>query len=416
MWTEKSILICVLGILLIFLALILKNFSLATFAVFIFSMLVVGAFTIRKPNLKVTRELSTEKLFEEGSAEITLYIKGKGTVELKDELPKVFALREGNNCATSILEPAKSYVFKYSVECPLRGVYTIGPLSVRTEDPFSMFYKESRLDIISELIVFPKIEELKEFEVRAVVPRMIPGTIPIKYPGRGLEFFSMRDYVSGDPFKDINWKVYSRLGKLMVVQRELETISDVTIILDARSITGTGYINANPLVYSARACASIAAFFIRRRCNVGLITYSNAIKSLAPGYGERQLYKILCALAEIKSDGSIGFSSVARSLVSIATPQSVIILISSLEEDDSLKQGVKEICDRGYSLTVLTPSALELERGLALESLEILKLEREILVTGLKECGAEVIEWRASLPLAPVLEVMESKWKLRLTR
>ncbi|MEW6069659.1 MAG: DUF58 domain-containing protein [Candidatus Thermoplasmatota archaeon] len=416
MWTEKSILICALGILLIFLALILKNFSLATVAVFIFSMLAVSAFSVRKPNLKLARELSTEKVFEEGSAEIALYIEGKGVVELKDELPKVFALKEGNSCATVILESDKRYVLKYAVECPLRGVYTIGPLRTRSEDPFSNFYKEDQLDVFSELMVFPKIEELKEFEVRAVVPRMIPGTIPIKYPGHGLEFFSMRDYVTGDPFKDINWKVYSRLRKLMVIQRELETISDITIILDARSVTGTGYINANSLVYSARACASITSFFIRRRCNVGLITYSNTLKTLAPGYGERQLYKILCALAEVQSNGNIGFSSVASSLPSIATPQSVIILISSLEEDGSLKEGIKEICDRGFSVVVLTPSALELERRLTAENLEFLRLEREVLLSELKECGAEVIEWSPTAPLAPILEVMESKWKLRLIR
>lgn len=409
MWTEKGLLFLAFGALLLFLALILKSFSLIIFSVFIFSFLAVGAFSIPKSRVRVKRELSATKLFEEGTTEAKLSVTGKGFVELKDELPKVFKIRAGNNCDTLLLSATKSQVLNYTLECPLRGVYQIGPLRVRAEDPFGLFYKETTLESFSELMVFPKIEELKELKLHAVRPRAIPGTLPVKYPGRGTEFFSMRDYVIGDPFKDINWKVYSRLRKLMVIQRELETTSDITLILDARAITGSGYVSSNPLLYSARAVAALSSFFLRRRCNVSLITYGKDIETLSLGYGEKQLYKILCALAGIKPEGNTAFRAVGKTLFSLATPQSLVILVSSLEQDETLRPGVKEVCDRGFSLMILTPSPLKLARKLSSETLEILGLEREVLLAELQTRGAEVIDWDPSMPLSPMLEVIELK-------
>ena len=398
MWTKKGIVSLCIGFSLLFSGLVVKSYQVVVFSVFIFSFLTVGSFSLRKPEINANRVLTNEKLFEDGETEIKLRISGKGFLEVRDVLPKFVKVKHGTNRVEFFLEKDKTYVLNYTIECPLRGVYSAGPITVRNIDPFSLFYYEKNIDTISEIVVFPKIENIKEVAVRSRTPRVTPGVIPVHMPGRGLEFYSMRNYVSGDPFKDINWKVYSRMRKLMVIQRIMETSSDITLILDTREVSGVGSVLSNPLVYSARAVASLSSFFLRGRNNVRLVIYGDDIKMLAPGYGERQLYKILNILAGTAGSGDMPLQGVVNTVLRHLTPKSPIILVSSLENDDSIKDAVKEITSRGFSLIILSPSTPELST--------LLKLERENLISILRGYNACVLDWEPDVPLSQTLEMI----------
>jgi len=215
MWTKKGIVSLCIGFSLLFSGLVVKSYQVVVFSVFIFSFLTVGSFSLRKPEINAARVLTNEKLFEDGKTDIKLRMSGKGFLEVRDVLPKFVKVRHGTNRVKFFLEKNKTYVLSYTVECPLRGVYSAGPVTVRSDDPFSLFYYEKNIDNISEIVVFPKIENIKKVAVKSRTPRVMPGVIPVHMPGRGLEFYSMRNYVSGDPFKDINWKIYSRTRKLL---------------------------------------------------------------------------------------------------------------------------------------------------------------------------------------------------------
>lgn len=395
---------------MLFFALVFKSYSLIVFSVFIFSFLVIGALSLPKPAIKSSRTISKERIFEDGEVEVAVSVAGKGLIEIKDVLPKVFKINKGSNGSTFFLSPDKTETIRYTIECPLKGVYFLGPLCIRYEDPFGLFYTEKEFPTVTEIIVFPKIEDIKDFPLHATVPRMYPGAIPVKYPGIGTEFYSMRDYVSGDSFRDINWKVYSRLHKLVVTQRQMETTSDVAIVLDARAVTATGYVNSNALLYSIRVVASLAAFFLRLRCNVSLTIYNDTIKTISPGYGERHLYKILRTLADVEGKGNVKFQAVGKTFSSSLAPRSSIILVSSLEEDDTLITGAKELCDRGFDFIILSPSSLTMERKISPSILETLMLEREVLTLTLRSSGTRVIDWNPiETQISQALGVIESK-------
>ncbi|MBU2565020.1 MAG: DUF58 domain-containing protein [Candidatus Thermoplasmatota archaeon] len=398
MWTKKGVALLCIGFLLLFSGLVVKSYQIVVFSVFIFSFLTISSFSLRKPEINAARLLTDEKLFEDGETEIKLQMSGKGFLEIRDVLPKFVRIKHGTNRALFFLEKHKTYVLSYTVECPLRGMYPIGPINVRCDDTFSLFYNEKNINSVSEMVVFPKIENIKEVAVRSRTPRVMPGVIPVHMPGRGSEFYSMRDYVSGDPFKDINWKIYSRMRKMMVIQRIMETSSDITIILDAREASGVGSVLSNPLVYSARGVASLSSFFLRRRNNIKLVIYAADIKMVAPGYGERHLYKILNILAGTVSMGDMPLQGVVNTVLSRLTPKSPVILVSSLENDDSIKNAVKEITGRGFYLIILSPSPPDLS--------VLLKLERENLISMLRGYNACVLDWEPDVPLSQTLEMI----------
>ena len=45
---------------------------------------------------------------------------------------------------------------------------------------------------------------------------MYTGATTLRTPGQGSEFYSLREYVPGDLFKNINWKAFARTGELMI--------------------------------------------------------------------------------------------------------------------------------------------------------------------------------------------------------
>ena len=80
---------------------------------------------------------------------------------------------------------------------------------------------------------------------------------------------------------------------------------------------------------------SLVNFFLRTRNRVGLITYGESVNVISPDTGERHLFKILTALAEIKSAGSLGLHTVLGDLRNF-TPRSPVMVISTLENEASL--------------------------------------------------------------------------------
>jgi len=150
------------------------------------------------------------------------------------------------------LKPGESARIRYVLRCPLRGHYTIGPVSLRHRNTFNLGVDEMRVDHHSDVIVFPQVKDVEEAFLRSRTPKMYTGATTLRTPGQGSEFYSLREYVPGDPFKSINWKAYARTGDLMVNEKCRDAVTDVFILLDAREIARIGTVLKNPLEVGVR--------------------------------------------------------------------------------------------------------------------------------------------------------------------
>ena len=140
-------------------------------------------------------------------------------------------------------------------------------MAVRIKDAFGLFHKEKELHVYNDFLVFPKMEDLKETR-EIPMPKIFTGTVNIRQPSPEFEFYSLREYFEGDSFRAINWSAYTRSGKLMVNELERDAVSDVIIIVDSRAVAETGPVSRNALVYSTRAAASLAKYFLGGRDSV----------------------------------------------------------------------------------------------------------------------------------------------------
>jgi uncharacterized protein (DUF58 family) len=416
MWTKKGWLYLSTGVVLTFVGLVFRSTALLVLSVMLLATVLVTQFFSRLGKIASMREMSSEKIFEDGIVTVDLALVNKGGrtgfLEIRDKLPKQIQIEEGTNYLIIDLRPNESLRMRYRVKAPIRGIYEFGPVTLRAQDVFNVFYKELELDLVDNVTVFPIVYDIKDLPIRSRTPKLFPGASKVKQPGPGTEFFLIRTYVPGDPFKNINWKAYARTGELLVNEKEREAVSDIVIMLDARANSATGTLGHNALIYGSRAAATLTNFFIKRRDSVALIVFGEKLLSIKPSQGSKQLYEILTALASVDSAGNLPMKGVVEVSSPYMPRRSPVILITNLDGDPTVIDAISILRTLEFDVVVLTPSSIEfelmsrkrLEAGVE-KSLEyeVLRLERDILIQDLRGYGASIVEWDPKVPLLAIL-------------
>ena len=356
-WSRKSAMFASLATALYLLGLVLRNSQLVTVAVVFLSFLTWAALRAAHADVAATgrridededsedaptlaslsamRKVSAARIFEDGEIQVTLRLQNHSPLskilEVKDTVPEVMRIKEGANYILMELGPRRETLIEYTVECPLRGFYTLGPVSIRVQDPFGLFHKEKEIHVYDDFLVFPKTEDLKDAFVKSRVPKIFTGAVNIRQPGEGSNFYNLREYIPGDAMRKVNWKAYARAGKMMVNEFERDAVSDIILLVDSRAVSETGPVSRNSLVYSTRAAASLAQFFLSRRDSVGLVIYGNDINSVDRDTGKKQLYVLLTKLAGAAAKGNTPLQVVTNRIMPHINKGSPIIILSPLE-------------------------------------------------------------------------------------
>jgi len=416
MWTRKAALMLTSGISLILIGMMISNFQLMIAGLTFISFLAINGWVSGHSDLEITRtingtETTMANVYKGDDVIVELTISNNSyrrtqQLEVFDNVPHEMKMRQGINQMRMNLGPGQSARIKYRVRCPLRGHYTLGPVSVRYRNVFNLFANESKVQDRTDITVFPQVREIEEALLRSDVPKMYTGATTLKTPGPGMEFYSLREYLPGDAFRSINWKAFARTGELMVNEKTRDAVTDVFIILDTRDVSRIGTVLKNPLEMGTIAAASISNYFIRRRDSVALVTYGERMDYLSPETGDNQGYKVLSNLAAVRAKGSMPLQAVTNAMSSRMSRGSPVFIISSLEGDGTTLPAIRNLAGRGHEVIVLSPSSIDLERLISRiprMSYEVLKLERQNRLTAISGYGAKVIDWMPDVELSQAL-------------
>ena len=199
-WSRKSAMFASLAIALYLLGLVLRNQQLVTVAVVLLSFLTWAAFRttnadvsssgrrledenamggIALQNLVALRKLSSARVFEDGEIDVSIRIQNKSNLskilEVRDRVPEVMRIKKGANYVLMELGPQRETEISYTIEAPLRGFYTIGPVCIRIQDTFGLFHNEREIHLYDDFLVFPKMEDIKDALIKSRVPKIFTG-------------------------------------------------------------------------------------------------------------------------------------------------------------------------------------------------------------------------------------------------
>lgn len=190
--------------------------------------------------------------------------------------------------------------WRVSTVCKRRGLFTLGPWMVRTQDPFGLFSVTQRYEHTLSLLVVPPIVELPA----VVLPRGVAtGRAVARQPAVDLTLnvSTTRPYAPGDPLRRIHWPSSAHHDTLMSKTFDAEVSGDLWIVLDLDASVQAGEGEESTEEYGVILAASLTDRMLRQNRAVGLVAYGARDAYLVPGRGEGQLWRVLRALALVQA-------------------------------------------------------------------------------------------------------------------
>ena len=139
---------------------------------------------------------------------------------------------------------------------------------------------------------------------------------------------------------------------------------------------------------------------------MGLIVYGDEVVSVDRDTGKKQLYVILTKLAGAMARGNTPLQVVVNRILPHINRGSPIIVMSNLEQDPTIVNALRDFRARNFDVTVLSPSSLEFEfdaRRIDRTGFEVMKTERDILISELRGMGVNIMDWEPDMLLSTAL-------------
>jgi len=411
LFTRKASAYFGLGALLLVLGLLLQDWQLAALVLPLASLFFLSNVWGLPESVKVrlSHQVIPSDSFGDEDIRVRIEILNEtrsrlGNVEVHELIPDSIRIEKGAARVLFRMKPLEKLDVQLGFPSPIRGHYPVGPLVLRTWDPFGLYLVEATTD--SEMLsIMPRPERIRGVELR---PRHLgpwPGILPARTLGPGTEFYSMRGYVSGDDPKRINWKASARNRRLIVNETEAERVTDVMIVLDT-DVTFYESAEAELFERGVRAAASLASLLLKQGNRVGMMLQGEERGIAAPAFGKRHERNILYLLAAAKPGRAVlPTDYVVALLAKLLLPaRAQIVIISSLM-DNTIVGGIRGLVTAGYSVLVLSPSPRGPVKFVS-ESEElaygVLMLERANTLFGLEKI-CSVSQWPMGVPLSIVL-------------
>jgi len=324
---------------------------------------------------------------------------------LEDVLPAGLTVRDGHSRHLVRLPKGEggTYTFGYTVSGP-RGGYGFEALEARVNDHLAVSSSRVRAEAQGRLFILPPVTRVRYVAIRPRRTRVYAGTISARAGGTGTDFFGVREYQPGDPPHSINWRASARYSDVLYANEyQQERVADVGIVLDGRHKTNEFAQGHSLFEYSVQAAASLADAFLTQGNRVGLLLYASYLGWTFPGYGKIQRERILHALANAKTGASQVFSDLEHVPTRLFPPESQLVFISPLTEDD-LKPLI-QLRAQGYDVLVVSPNPVKFELSYLSSSNanvdlagRVIHMERLLLLQRLQRANIHVLDWDVREP------------------
>jgi uncharacterized protein (DUF58 family) len=278
-------------------------------------------------NLAVERQLHPPRVHAGTPSRVDLRVHNRG----RRRTP-VLALRDavsgtrGAHLLLGPLAPGKSIAAAYRLPTERRGIIDIGPLEIAMSDPFGLARIALRASGVSELTVFPRIDDIVPVPQTTGNDPMAGAEHPNALGRSGEDFYGLRTYVVGDDLRKVHWASTARHDELMVRQDEQPWQARATLLLDVRAATNT----EASLELAISATASIVTASARRQDLIRLVTSDGVDSGFAAGHVHAGA--IMEHLASVSATGDDTFDAVLDRLVHSSPGGALIAVVADLEQ------------------------------------------------------------------------------------
>ena len=184
-----------------------------------------------------------------------------------------------------------------------RGREAAGAFFIDSIGPLGLGRRRVRFELPWEVVVYPPLVSVRlRASVAEALRRRDAGMKPIRQLGEGRLFESLREWVSGDDIRHIDWKATARRGKVITRQYEAERRQQVLLVLDTgRLMTADVAAGVARLDFAVQAALELAYAAAQHDDNVGIMTFADGVQHfVAPERGRTGVRRVLDVLAVVE--------------------------------------------------------------------------------------------------------------------
>jgi uncharacterized protein (DUF58 family) len=284
-----------------------------------------------------------EKLSNGDDNELRIYLENfypfTASLRVIDEVPHQFQKRDLNFYLQ--IAPGENKTVRYYLRPVKRGEYSFGSVNVFASSPIGLLSRRFRFSANKLVPVYPSYIQMRKYELLAISNRLTEtGIKKIRRIGQNLEFELIKEYVSGDDFRTVNWKATARRDRLMVNHFQDERSQQVYSLIDKGRVMRMPFDGMSLLDYAINASLVISNIAIKKSDKAGILTFQDKVGALVPASrNSNQMGKILEVLYNQKtayreSDFSIVHNYIRRKI----TQRSLLLLYTNFESMYSLQR------------------------------------------------------------------------------
>lgn len=276
---------------------------------------------------------------DENLIEINLVNRFQFAISIKiiDELPIQWQQRDFK--ILSIVKPSEEKKFTYNVRPTERGEYHFGNLNIFSKTVLGL--AERRQQFSAEALVpnYPSFLQLKKYDFIAFSNRLkFFGLKKIRRLGHTMEFEQIKEYVSGDDIRNINWKATAKKNELMVNQFQDEKSQPIYSVIDKGRVMKMPFKGLSLLDYAINATLVISNIALKKQDKAGMFTFSRKLEDrVVAQRRSSQMNLILEALYNVNTDFSESdFSRLYVDIKRHVKQRSLLLLYTNFETMDAL--------------------------------------------------------------------------------
>jgi uncharacterized protein (DUF58 family) len=230
---------------------------------------------------------------------------------------------------------------QYEIFPAQRGDLLIGKFYMRYQSALRLAERWAVAETSATVRVLPNLEQAKQQTLYLIRTRQVAmERRRRRLRGLGREFESLREYRTGDEFRNISWTATARRSKLITRVFQVERSQTVWIVLDAgrllreQIVRGAGSLRLSKLDYAVDAALALAQVAMHSGDRVGLLAYGREIQqNQNAGRGAAHLHSLVESLALVHPEPyEADHGRAAHALLTEQHRRSLIVWITDLAE------------------------------------------------------------------------------------
>lgn len=338
-----------------------SQYPLYYFAVFVFSLLLVGRLggLLFAPRVEVRRDLP-ERCAAGAELTVVAAVRNAGPLGVFDlavsENMPPLSMRLGERTRyLEFLPRGESATLTYTMTPTARGAYDFtGPVAL-TAFPFGIYNHALRFSQPHRMLVYPRFMSLDDIDLPVGRKHQPGGLQLVSHLGDSEEFLGNREYVAGDRLRDIDHRAWARVGFPVVREFQQEYLCRVALIADT-FVPWYDKRGRDDLEAALSLAAAVAEALSRREYIIDLFAAGPDLYHFQAGRSLAYLDNILDILACIEPCRESPFAKLAPAIMEeigkIST--AVVVLLDWNEEREQFVRALRQYGVESKILVVRT--------------------------------------------------------------